>query len=67
MSMKEVREFSKCYNFLIKDVIRFTLITKTLQTWLHRLPRTLELYDVTTSLSRLEATPWVELALENHC
>ncbi|KAH0657844.1 hypothetical protein KY285_026330 [Solanum tuberosum] len=37
---------------------RFTPITRTLQTRLHRLHRTLELCALIPSLSRLEPTPW---------
>ncbi|WMV37874.1 hypothetical protein MTR67_031259 [Solanum verrucosum] len=40
------------------DVARFTPITRTLQTRLHRLPRTLELCALIPSLSRHEPTPW---------
>ncbi|RAN68784.1 hypothetical protein B5P42_31385, partial [Bacillus sp. SRB_331] len=51
----------------IIDVARFTPITRTLQTQLHRLPRTLELCALIPSLSRPEPTPWAGPALGDHC
>ncbi|KAG5614459.1 hypothetical protein H5410_014283 [Solanum commersonii] len=50
-----------------KDVARFTQITRTLQTRLHRPPRTLKLCDLIPSLSRPEPTPWAGPALKDHC
>ena len=46
---------------------RFTMMTKTLQTRIHRLPRTLEPCALITSFSWPKPTPWAGLTLGDHC
>ena len=53
----------KCCCLLIIDVDLFTPMTNTLQTQIHRLHRTLELWALKPSLSRPKPTSWVELSL----
>lgn len=65
MSMKEVKDFPKCSNVLIIDVVHVTLVTMNLQTGFHRILRTLDIFAKKPSLSHHKPTPQVGLALEN--
>ena len=48
--------FIKCHSLLIIDVARLTPITKTVQTQLHKHPRTLEICALIPSLSLPDPT-----------
>ena len=59
-------EFFKYCSLLIIGVACFTMMTMTLHTWIHRLPRTLELCDVVPSISRPKSTPKTWSAPNDH-
>ncbi|KAG5616833.1 hypothetical protein H5410_016657 [Solanum commersonii] len=61
-----MRNLPKCCSLPTIDVARFTPITRTLQTRLHRLPRTLEQCALIPSLSCPEPTPWAGPAPGDH-
>ena len=48
MGVKDIITFSKCFRLLITDVACVIPITTTLETYLQRLRRTLELCDLIT-------------------